>query len=381
MAKLLYTALAVSLLLPPALTGHAQTLTPRGLTGTYYRGQNFERAVLTRIDDQLDFEWKKRAPAPELPAEHFSVRWTGFLEAPVTGQYTLHLTVDDGVRVWLGNKLLFESWKDQYFTDGQAKVRLVAGQRYALRVEYYQNVLDSRLLLAWQRPDASMTDFFSGQSVIQPIPMRYLWSARPVRIRLNNAADSAAYLAARFAGIRSTPSKSALVIGYRPRLTPAPLARSAPAVATKPVPAPAVAARPPLPKSAPPTPAASQPALAGLGSLAKGAALTLSNLYFSQSTADLLPASRPVLDELAQILRRQPALRLEVVGHTDNVGDAARNRLLSQQRARVVRRYLVQQGIDSLRLTAVGYGGAYPVADNRNPSLRPRNRRVEVIVR
>ena len=115
--------------------------------------------------------------------------------------------------------------------------------------------------------------------------------------------------------------------------------------------------------------------------MAKGAAVTLPNLYFGQSTAELLPASRPVLDELAQTLRRQPALRLEIVGHTDNVGDAARNRLLSQQRARVVRRYLVQQGIDSLRLTAVGYGGAYPVADNRNPELRPRNRRVEVVVR
>lgn len=378
MAKLLYPALAVSLLLPAALASHAQTLTPRGLTGTYYRGQNFERAVLTRIDNQLDFEWKKRAPAPELPTEHFSVRWTGFLEAPVTGQYTLHLTVDDGVRLWLGNKLLFESWKDQGYTRGQANVRLVAGQRYALRVEYYQNTLDSRLLLAWQRPDASMTDFFGGQSSIQPIPMRYLWSARPVRVKLNNAADSAAYLAARLAGVKITPAKAALVIGYRPRSKPAPLPGSRPALPLKPVPKPAVAARKLPPK---PAPAAARPALASLGSLTKGAALTLPNLYFSQSTAELLPASRPVLDELAQTLQRQPALRLEVVGHTDNVGDAARNRLLSQQRARVVRRYLVQQGIDSLRLTAVGYGGAYPVADNRNPNLRPRNRRVEVVVR
>ncbi|NVO84118.1 PA14 domain-containing protein [Hymenobacter terrestris] len=378
MVRLLYTSLTMSLLLPAALTSHAQTLTPRGLTGTYYRGQNFERAVLTRIDDQLDFEWKKRAPAPGVPAAHFSVRWTGFLEAPVTGQYTLHLTVDDGVRLWLNNKLLFDSWKDQYFTKGQARVRLEAGQHYALRVEYYQNALDSRILLTWQRPDASMTDFFGGQSAIQPIPMRYLWSARPVRLKLNNASDSAAYMAARLASIKSAPAKAALVIGYRPRSKPAPLPSSRSAVVVRTV------VPKPVPKPTPkPMPASTtaQPALAKLGSLAKGAALTLPNLYFTQSTANLLPASRPGLDELAQTLRLQPALRLEIAGHTDNVGDAARNRLLSQQRARVVRRYLVQQGIDSLRLTAVGYGGAYPVADNRNPELRPRNRRVEAVVR
>ncbi|SEU04023.1 PA14 domain-containing protein [Hymenobacter actinosclerus] len=370
MPQLSTLAWAAGLLLTNSLASHAQTLTPRGLTGTYYRGQNFEQPVLTRIDNQLDFEWKKRAPAPGVPAEHFSARWTGFLEAPVTGQYILHLTVDDGVRVWLGGRLLFESWKDQYFTNGQAKVRLEAGQRYALRVEYYQNALDSRLLLAWQRPDASLADFFGGQSIVQPVPMRYLWSARPVRMKLANAADSAAFLAARMAGVKTTPVKAALVIGYRPRPKLAP--RPAAVVPTKP------AARPPLPK---PVPIKARPALTELGSLAKGAVLALPNLYFSQSTADLLPASRPVLDELAQTLRRQPALRLEIAGHTDNVGDAARNRLLSQQRARVVRRYLVQQGIDSLRLTAVGYGGAYPVADNRNPALRPRNRRVEVVVR
>ncbi|MET4105799.1 PA14 domain-containing protein [Hymenobacter sp. UYP22] len=372
MLPLSYAAGVAALLLAPLLSP-AQTLTPRGLTGTYYRGQNFERAVLTRIDNQLDFEWRKLPPAPGVPAEHFSVRWTGFLEAPVTGQYVLHLTVDDGVRVWLDNQLLFDSWRDQYFTKGQARVRMEAGKRYALRVEYYQNALDSRLLLAWQRPDASMVDFFGSQSNVQPIPTRYLWSARPVRVKLTNAADSAAYLVARRGRIKSTPVKAALVIGYRPRPTPAPLPKPTPVLTTKPTPRPVVASRPRPPKN-------DRPALAELGNLAKGAAVELPNLYFTQSTAELLPSSQPMLNELAQTLRRQPALRLEVAGHTDNVGEAHLNLRLSQQRAQVVRRYLVRQGIDSVRLTAVGYGGTRPVADNRQPEQRPRNRRVEVIV-
>jgi peptidoglycan-binding protein ArfA len=94
----------------------------------------------------------------------------------------------------------------------------------------------------------------------------------------------------------------------------------------------------------------------------------------------LLPTSRPVLNSLARTLRTQPALRLEIAGHTDNVGDVALNLRLSEQRARVVRQYLMQQGIDSGRLVARGYGGTRPVADNRNVQQRARNRRVEVVV-
>jgi outer membrane protein OmpA-like peptidoglycan-associated protein len=126
-------------------------------------------------------------------------------------------------------------------------------------------------------------------------------------------------------------------------------------------------------------PAATPVPLPALATLPRGTAVALPSLYFTQSTADLLPASRPSLNALARELRQRPALRLEIAGHTDNVGQTDRNLRLSQQRAQVVRRYLVQQGIDSLRLTAQGYGGTRPVADNRDPQQRPRNRRVEVV--
>jgi len=120
--------------------------------------------------------------------------------------------------------------------------------------------------------------------------------------------------------------------------------------------------------------------LPDLSALSKGAALALPNLYFTQSTAALLPSSRPILNALAQTLRTKPDLRLEIAGHADNVGDPGLNLRLSDQRARVVRRYLMQQGIDSGRLVARGYGGTRPVADNRDLQQRARNRRVEVVV-
>ncbi|WP_254244031.1 OmpA family protein [Hymenobacter sp. BRD128] len=82
------------------------------------------------------------------------------------------------------------------------------------------------------------------------------------------------------------------------------------------------------------------------------------------------------LDTLAQALRSHPALRLEVQGHTDNQGDPAINQRLSRRRAEAVCQYLAGHGVASSRLRAVGCGGSQPVADNRQPDQRPRNRRV-----
>lgn len=72
-----------------------------GLRGDYYEGLNFEHLVWTQRDARLDFDWHHRNPVLGVPATSFTVRWTGWLVPPVTGRYVLHLTVDDGVRLWL----------------------------------------------------------------------------------------------------------------------------------------------------------------------------------------------------------------------------------------------------------------------------------------
>ena len=114
-----------------------------------------------------------------------------------------------------------------------------------------------------------------------------------------------------------------------------------------------------------------------LSRLAVGEAVTLPELYFEQGRARLLPATHAALDDLAIALRANPALRFEVQGHTDNVGNAELNRQLSQQRAEVV--CLLPhgpRGAAAGQLRPVGYGGTQPVADNADPAQRPRNRRV-----
>jgi len=90
------------------------------------------------------------------------------------------------------------------------------------------------------------------------------------------------------------------------------------------------------------------------------------------------PQSRARLDVIVQQLKDEPALRVEVGGHTDNTGQAAGNVRISQARANAVRAYLISKGIDAARLTAKGYGSQKPLVPNSTPANRAKNRRVEL---
>jgi len=105
------------------------------------------------------------------------------------------------------------------------------------------------------------------------------------------------------------------------------------------------------------------------------------NIQFEQSKAELLPVSIIELEKLVEILVRNPSWQVEVGGHTDGIGNPKLNQQLSEQRANIVRDYLVQREISKLRITTVGYGGSQPLADNSNVRSRERNRRVEIILR
>ncbi len=111
--------------------------------------------------------------------------------------------------------------------------------------------------------------------------------------------------------------------------------------------------------------------------IARGA-LILKGVNFESGKAVLLAGSYKVLDEMAESLREWPEVTLEIQGHTDNTGKAATNLTLSQARAETVRQYLIDKGISSDRLTAVGYGPDRPIADNKTSAGRAQNRRVEI---
>jgi OOP family OmpA-OmpF porin len=92
----------------------------------------------------------------------------------------------------------------------------------------------------------------------------------------------------------------------------------------------------------------------------------------------LKPVAEPVLDEVVFVLKKNPNLRVEIQGHTDNVGEAQYNRKLSKKRARSVMDYFIQEGIEPGRLSYEGYGFSSPAASNATPEGRAKNRRVEL---
>jgi len=110
------------------------------------------------------------------------------------------------------------------------------------------------------------------------------------------------------------------------------------------------------------------------------ASVVLRNVFFESNKYELQPASRAELDILARLLTENPSVKIEIGGHTDNVGKPADNLQLSNNRARAVVNYLVSKGIAIARLTAKGYGESKPVADNKTEQGRAANRRTEMRV-
>ena len=112
----------------------------------------------------------------------------------------------------------------------------------------------------------------------------------------------------------------------------------------------------------------------------RGLVLTLGDVLFATGSAEIQGGTNPNLEKLVSFLNEYPERDVLIEGHTDNVGSAAFNQTLSRQRAESVRRYLVDQGIQSRRITASGLGFDRPTAGNDTPIGRQQNRRVEVII-
>ncbi|NRA48513.1 MAG: OmpA family protein [Phaeodactylibacter sp.] len=111
--------------------------------------------------------------------------------------------------------------------------------------------------------------------------------------------------------------------------------------------------------------------------LMQGKFITLDNIQFDSGGANLTPASQRELDKLAEIMRSNPSLQLDVIGHTDNVGSATTNLSLSQKRSIAVSKYLAKKGISPKRMNPRGMGEKYPRSSNRTQTGRLKNRRVE----
>ena len=110
----------------------------------------------------------------------------------------------------------------------------------------------------------------------------------------------------------------------------------------------------------------------------KGTRIVLENIFYQTDRYQLEKSSVGELERIFLFLAQNPKVRIEISGHTDNVGSAPYNKTLSENRARAVADYLIRKGIDASRIEAAGYGFDRPVADNQTEEGRAKNRRTEL---
>ncbi|MNO55386.1 PA14 domain protein [compost metagenome] len=124
-----------------------------GLWGQYYNNMTLSGTpALTRTDANIQFSWKQGSPDPAIRVDAFSIRWTGKLTAAYSETYTLYSSSDDGVRVWIDGGLIIDSWVNQSGQERKGSVNLIAGKLHEVKVEYYENEGDARIVLQWESP-------------------------------------------------------------------------------------------------------------------------------------------------------------------------------------------------------------------------------------
>lgn len=110
----------------------------------------------------------------------------------------------------------------------------------------------------------------------------------------------------------------------------------------------------------------------------EGQTIILNSLIFGKGKAYIDPKSYPELDELAQMMKENERMEIQLEGHTDNVGSSRANLKLSEERVEAVKRYLVVQGVSKHRIMTKAFGGTQPLRNEMTPEDRAMNRRVEM---
>ena len=145
-----------------------------GLQGVYYNGIGLSGTpLLTRVDPVINFEltYSKQplvlSPAPGVvPEDHYSVRWTGQVQAIYSEAYTFYTVSDDGVRLWVNGVKLVDNWVNQGATEKSGSIILMAGQKYDIMMEYYENTGEAVAKLYWS--SASTTKAIIPQLQLYP---------------------------------------------------------------------------------------------------------------------------------------------------------------------------------------------------------------------
>lgn len=130
-----------------------------GLRGEYFNNKDMSgQPAVTRVDAVIDFDWRINGPKGLSTTDGFSVRWSGNLTAPASGEYSFALESDDGSRLYIDDKLVIDNWGDHGTVLREGKIDLIAGKTYKIKIEYYDNTAFAVVRLSWKSPDDTTDD-------------------------------------------------------------------------------------------------------------------------------------------------------------------------------------------------------------------------------
>ena len=157
--------------------------TGTGLTGSYFPSVDFTGASITRVDAMVNFDWGVGSPIAGIPVDNFCVCWTGQVQAVFSEIYTFTTLSDDGVRLWINGQLLVDNWTDHAPIGNSGTITLVAGQKYDVKMEYYEKSGGAVAKLSWASSSTAkqiipMSQFFS--TGVSPGDLPAGWTAQDV---------------------------------------------------------------------------------------------------------------------------------------------------------------------------------------------------------
>ncbi|HOX59827.1 MAG TPA: immunoglobulin domain-containing protein [Candidatus Paceibacterota bacterium] len=141
-----------------------------GLRGLYYNNTDFSGLALSRLDGPVNFDWAAGSPGGAVGADSYSVRWTGQVEPRYSQTYTFYTGTDDGVRLWVNGVLLIDHWADQGYTEWSGSIALTAGQRYDIRMDYFENGGSASAQLRWSSA-SQVKELIPASQLYRPVPV------------------------------------------------------------------------------------------------------------------------------------------------------------------------------------------------------------------
>lgn len=142
-----------------------------GLTGQYFHNADFTGLAAERTE-AVNFNWGAGSPIAGVDANNFSVRWTGQIEPLHSEQYTFYTTSNQGVRLWVDGQLLIDNWKPHNSEVDSATIALVAGQKYDVRLDYYEHFGAAQIKLEWASASQTREAIPAAQLYASPSGLR-----------------------------------------------------------------------------------------------------------------------------------------------------------------------------------------------------------------